>query len=419
MTMLLCSLVPLESYAWWSEVESTHSWITRDALPPTYDQYPDLQVAAFVTQLRKGSNTESHDVPDGTNIQWWVISPEIWFTAGRTPDDKNGAFLAYTNYDFNGAYLRIGYELHLLQDTFVPAHKYFCEHGRWINLLLDVDSLEERAESSFGYGPQITDWSFEFSDTDGPIKFEYWLSDSMDDDNTNEVADADDEWIGRETVHDGPAAWGVPPTDWGTYGRPELGTFSRRFLEILPGKSEGKDSYYEVGDVSIVQGQLQLACNATLERLKERSEKLPPLIPDDEKNGKPNVSLKIFGPNKPVVIDFYAMENRKSMVFISVLAGSAGGIKDNIGAGTIWDGGAYAIRFLEPWDKLPWRSHIICNWSGETATGQINDGIHEISMQIEDRDGNFSEKRTRSVMFDKTKPTGTITINGLPQSSNP
>jgi hypothetical protein len=80
---LFC-VMPRESNAWWSSPFYTHSWITRDALASTDDQYPDLQVAEFVTQLRTGSNTESHDVPDGTNIQWWAISPRLWFSAGRT-----------------------------------------------------------------------------------------------------------------------------------------------------------------------------------------------------------------------------------------------------------------------------------------------------------------------------------------------
>ncbi len=427
---LLCTM-PGGAHAWFTAWGTDTHWdITKDVLnnhlvDPSLDlarDYPDLVNVNLATQLRNGSHTESHNIPDKDATELWAPPPNKWFYAGRTGDNQIGALASYTNYDFNGAYLRIGYELHLVQDQSVPAHQYFCVHGGAGHL---IDDLEDWAELKHDYARTKTPWTFEFEHSEGTNTFQYWLSDSMDDDNTNEVAEGEADEVDKDKkpIPDGPDAYsGLTNSVWGTYGRPTwwLNLKGEKVLdEILPGRNEGKDYFSQIwGNSSIVYEQLQEAYDASLALMKERSIALPPLVPDDKTNGKPNISLKIFGPNKPVEISFVAMENRKKTVFVYVLAGTAGGIMD-YNSFKVLDGEANATRDLQPWDVLPWRSQIICKWTGDTATGQIDDGNHVITMQVKDQDEKSSEKRNRTVMFDKTKPTGTITITGLPQSSNP
>jgi hypothetical protein len=436
----LCA-IPREAHAWWTVWRyggDTHADITKDVLnnlntekDPSLDlaaDYPDL--VRFKASLMTGSNTESHNIPDGVDTEWWLPTEkqiESWFTSRkRNEKDKGweaGALLVYTNYNFNGAYERIGYELHLVQDQSVPAHQKYCCHGE---NFLDTDDLEAKANSSHKYEPRSYDHSFKLLLIYGEVvTLQYWLDDAEDDDNKDDIPDVvkvngvsyDD-----SLTKDGPTYdWGFTNRLWGTYGCPEIiGTgYGQALAERLPGLDLGVDYFGELGNNhEVVYAQLFEAYNNTLERMKKRSVELPPLIPDDDTNGKPNIAASIFGPNKPVVISFVAMENRKPTVSVFVLAGPAGGIKDNI-SGKVWDGGANATMDLLPSDTFPWKRNIISNWNGDTATGQINDGIHEISMQIKDQDTHLSEKRTRTVMFDKTKPTGTITINGLSQSSIP
>jgi hypothetical protein len=438
---LFCA-IPRDAYAWASLYDGadTHKDITKDVLrnfladqPLVLADYPDLVM--FGDPLRDGSNQESHNIPDGIATELWMPKPgeaELWFTAGKIfePAMEYGARWAYTNYFFQSAYTRIGYELHLVQDTFVPAHKNYCFHGIPNT---KVDRLEAVASANHAYATTTTPWSYNYQDQDGYIyEFQYWLSDSMDDDNRDDDCIDDEQYKAGEIIPDGykagdlipdgPNAYGVMNTAWGTYGQPQTdilsyNPFKYQIHEELPGRNEGIDYFASAPKLSIIDEQLQKAYVATLDRLKLRSEELPPLIPDDNTNGKPNISLKIFGPNKPVEISFVAMENRKPTVFVYVLAGTAGGIMD-YNSFKVLDGGANSTRDLLPWDVLPWKSQIICKWTGDTATGQIADGDHVITMQVKDQNENLSEKRTRSVKFDKTKPTGTITITGLPQSSN-
>ncbi|MEI6645123.1 MAG: hypothetical protein WCP12_03710 [bacterium] len=436
LTSVVCFLctAPRELNAWWSVKfgGDTHSDITKDVLNNEADlslNYPDL--LSFKDELMTGSNTESHNVPDGVATEWWWPNDgqiKSWFEVGRILEKHNnevlyGALWAYTNYIFHSSYLNIGRELHLVQDQSVPAHQRYCCHGESDT---DWDDLEMKASASHFYGTPTTDWTYKFAHSKGVETFQYWLNDSMDDDDGDDEACIDDELYYNDVLEawflrkDGPTHdWGVPNTEWGTYGQPEfiflgqdMGTV---LLEYLPGNDNGIDYYFENGNTSILHGQLKLAYNDTLARMKERSKALPPLIPDDEIHGEPTISWGIFGPNKPNHIQFYAYENRRKDVYVAVKVGEAG----------IWDGytkeymdGVSSKRDLNPASLLPWGGLISCNyWNGDTSAGQIDDGIHVVSMQVKDQDGNLSEKRTRSVKFDKTKPKGTIMVNCDPKNS--
>jgi hypothetical protein len=376
--------------------------------------YPDL--VRFREGLEDGSNTESHDLPDDNHTQWWGNgvgpTPATWFYADMQDDGQEGALSLYKKYSFGDAYFEMGRELHCVQDEFVPAHMRRCCHGTPGVYLLD--DMEYWAYlGTFGYAASSSPWTYQFVHSGGTSTFEYWLSDSMDDDDRDDVgSDAD------ESDVDGPSAWGVPDTDWGTYGQPPYyldGNGIPVLLELLPGRNEGWDRYGDIfGNAILTREQLYKSYDATLVRMIAHSIELPPLVPDDTTHGAPSISARIFGPNKPVDVSFVAMENRTQRVFVSILAGSSA-IKDTIG--DVWDGSSTAWWDL-PADSsassLPWSGTIICSWKGDLGTGVLDDGNYTVKMKVKDSDNNDSGEGSRSVKYDKTKPTGTITVTVLP-----
>jgi hypothetical protein len=203
---ILCA-APRDVLAWWSFYEvaasDTHQDITEDVLANKLADetlhldvdYPDLLM--FKDELMIGSNTESHNLPDGLATKWWWPDDEQierWFYSGRIIDDQPieyGALWAYTNYFFYSAYINVGMELHLVQDKSVPAHKLYCCHGE---STFDWDELEEKASLSHFYGEPTADWTYQFVHSGGVETFEYWLDDSMDDDDGDDLACFDDEW---------------------------------------------------------------------------------------------------------------------------------------------------------------------------------------------------------------------------------
>jgi len=401
----------------------THHRIAKDVVDNDIDAttYPDL--VRFRDKLEDGSNTESHDLPDDNTTQWWGNgvgpAPETWFYADVKPDGQEGTLSLYKKYSFEYAYKEMGFELHCAQDEFVPAHIRRCCHGTPGVYLLD--DMEYWAYLfTFGYASSSSPWTYSFTYSGGTSVFEYWLNDSMDDDDRDDIgSDADDEVDASGVLMvDGPSAWGVPNTDWGTYGQPpyyldEYGI--PVLLEMLPGQNEGWDYYGDIADNSImIREQLKKSYDGTLTRIKAHSAELPPLVPDDDTHGKPSISAKIFGPNKPVDVSLVAMENRQKTVLVSMLAGAAP-MKDT--TGKVWDGGEAATYDLAAdgnASSLPWKDMITRSWNGDLGTGQLADGNHSVKMKVKDQDGNDSEERTRSVKYDETKPTGTITVSVLP-----
>ena len=404
---------------------STHKDITHDATTNIVSaDYPDL--IRFHDVLRDGSGEEKHDLPDDNHTQWWGNyygpPPETWYSAGLTPDGLEGAKSLYKKYEFAEAYRRIGYELHCSQDEFVPAHMRYCEHGTWGLTGVRFDDLEYYAAWHHGYSTTAASWTHSFIHTAGTNTFEYWLDDSMDDDDRDESgSDADDEGPpppGKKHP-DGVDEWGIPITDWGTYGQPNYhwNLLLQKVLdEYVPGLNKGLDEYrnYLPGNEGVIHQQLKLSLDDSVERMIAASTNLPPLVPDDDTHGKPSISAKIFGPNKPVDVFFVAMENRKKTVMVSILAGTEA-IKDT--SGKVWDGSSSATNDLaadSSASSLPWKDTIIKSWSGDLVSGVIDDGNYSVKMKVKDQDGNDSEERTRSVKYDKTKPIGTITVSVLP-----
>lgn len=75
---ILCA-TPRDALAWWSVKYGgdTHWDITKDVLNNKLEDetlhldvdYPDLLM--FKDELMNGSNTESHNIPDGLATEWW------------------------------------------------------------------------------------------------------------------------------------------------------------------------------------------------------------------------------------------------------------------------------------------------------------------------------------------------------------
>ena len=180
-------------FAWSAQIApaDTHYDITKDVLANAIAsaEYPDL--IRFSEKIERGANTETHDIPDGNNTQWWSPNPATWFTAGETADGQEGALSIYKKYSFEDAYLHIGYELHLVQDEWVPSHIRFCHHGAWPYY---VDDLEYWATILHSYANTNTPWTYQFSHSGGTSTFQYWLSDDLDDDDKDDIGgDPDDE----------------------------------------------------------------------------------------------------------------------------------------------------------------------------------------------------------------------------------
>lgn len=397
------------SFAWNSIGTYTHEKIADDAIIQIpEDEYPDIH--KFAEELRDGSETEAHDPPgDERDFDVWAPIYTLWWD--NDEPDKKGALTLYKEYDFSKSYLTIGYGLHLLQDTFVPAHTYFCPHGYSGYI---TDDLEDYADSpgNYGYADGNTPWTF--TDDKGR-EWNYWLNDAMDDDNEDNQPDGA---TGGSGIIDGPGSnpepdssnWGVGSCNWGTYS---YGDYWFSF-DPLPGKNEGWDYFNQYPNVAIAREKLKGAYIDTIEDMKIRSELLPPIVPDDEDHGKPLISLKIFGPNKPVDISFVAMENRKKTISIFLFAG-AFTIKDV--SGKVFDGGntsKYDLSSDSASGTLPWKSTVIVSWRGQTTAGELTDGKYDLKIKVKDMDGKLSEERTRAVKYDKTKPVGTITVNVNP-----
>ncbi|HXH85590.1 MAG TPA: hypothetical protein VNI35_02120, partial [Nitrospira sp.] len=82
--------------------------------------YPDL--TKFEATLREAAGTENgHSDPLEISPQnYWYGTDEQWDLRARKE---------YQDFDFAAAYTHWGYELHMIQDWCVPAHRKFVYHG--------------------------------------------------------------------------------------------------------------------------------------------------------------------------------------------------------------------------------------------------------------------------------------------------
>lgn len=389
-------------YGWNPIGPYTHEKITDDALDYANPEvYPDLH--RFAEDLRDGSETEAHYPPGVPETeQRWKPEPQDWWD--RTDGDKKCALQWYAEYDFHKTYTTIGYLLHCVEDKYVPSHIYICLHG--IDTNHWTDSLENWVDNSDNYGYKLTG-STPWTWYDEYLKrtWYFWLNDFMDDDNEDNVADGAPLPLIPDYGDDYHSYWGLQEYEFGTYG------YGGLIGDGTPGKNEGADVFSEPGRVvpDIAHEQLWKAMSNARSEMVDKSEHLPPIIPNDATHGQPSVSTSVFGPESPIVISFVAMENRQKTIFISILAGTTA-IKDT--SGKVWNGSAtatYDLASCAGSDQLPWKSTIAITWDGDLGTGTLADGEHTIKIKAKDQDNNVSEERSLTVKYDKTAPTVTNT----------
>jgi hypothetical protein len=363
-----------------------------------------------------GADTETHNVPDEDDRQLWLPDDahiQKWYN--EETHAERGALLYYVNInDFMESYQRIGKEIHLIQDASVPAHQKYCYHDWW-----RFDELELVACGCHGYSDVNVPWTFScafyYNNEPTTGTFCYWLSDSEDDDDENELSI--DGWDTLAT--DGPLSTlppnlDVPPSAWGTYGVPSGFPY---VYEMLPGLNTGLDKFGTHINTAIIHKQLKVSFVETTARLRERSIGLPPLIPIVAPYGvPPTITPSIFGPHSsPVTIAFTVLENRKPDVKVTIKCDGTA-ITDN-GAGPYaktYDGGENSVITLESGSSwLSWKKQVSITWGGKLASGTLGDGTHTLTIQVEDADTRKSETRSVSVKYDAIAPTGTITVDGI------
>ena len=250
-TLIVALMVPV-AYGWNSFGPYTHEKITDDAVNAiSAVDYPDIH--RFVEELRDGSETEAHAPPgvgsdtSATSPHMWWPDHHAWWDKDDDPNNKKCALQWYSEYEFHKAYLRIGYFLHLAQDRFVPAHIYRCIHG-W-GLDNPTDELEDYADTTDGYGYASTSTVWKFID-DENREWYFWLSDAMDDDDGNDLADG---LIGGTQDDDGKSKteWGLGDNVFGTYGYGDD--------DPLPGNHKGSDKFWQYreahGVITVNRGQ--------------------------------------------------------------------------------------------------------------------------------------------------------------------
>lgn len=367
--LFMLIIVMPSAYAWdTAGFLDTHAKIVEDAITElnVAGEYPDLEL--HKNDIYGGADTETHNVPDDDARQLWLPDDahiQKWYN--EETHAERGALLYYVNInDFMESYQRIGKEIHLIQDASVPAHQKYCYHDWW-----RFDELELVACGYHGYSDVNVPWTFscDFYYNNEPTTgtFCYWLSDSEDDDDGNDLPI--DGWDTLAT--DGPLSTlppniDVPPSIWGTYGVPSGFPYVN---EIIPGLNTGWDEFDTHINTAIIHKQLKESLAATKARLKLRSELLPPLIPVVAPCGvPPTITPSIFGPNSSsVTIAFTAMENRKPNVKVTIKCDGTAIKENDSGPYTkIYDGEDHSVVTLESGSSwLPWTKNAGLSWGGQ------------------------------------------------------
>lgn len=405
---------------------NTHGKITDYAIENvriSQSSYPDIY--RFEDEIIEGSNCEPHNPPgvpgvpcDNDYHLWWPVY-ENWFSYGTndSKDAYNKASAKYwycQEYSFTNAYTDIGHMMHNVQDTSVPSHINQCIHGT-----SHFDGLEVYAILNHGYDFTHVDQSFNQLGQ----SWNFWLPDTGDDDDEDDSPDSTSGGGINDDDGDSETCWGIPIDEFGSYGwgveiiYGQYGAYPE-IVDTLPGLNKGRDAFYDNYSGSdssskwtnITNEVLYNALVDTVAKLKEKSEALPPIIPNSVPYSVPSVSQPLFGPNMSVSISFTALENRRGLIRVYIKAGTVA-IKDIYNYS--WNGYYVSLDYNSTDNHLPYEETITVEWLGQLASGSLNDGQHTLKMKIQDYDDNYSSERTLSVKYDKTKPTGNITVTGI------
>jgi hypothetical protein len=374
-------------------------------------------------------------MPGEDNTEWWGcgVGPRetIWFEADeKFKNGKAGALYYYKSENFSEAYKHIGYELHMLQDAFVPAHQAFCYHGApVVSPDHTIDDMEYWAKFHHSYKTDRTAaTAYFFHHSNGDTIFKYYLNDSEDDDDGDDlVNDVSDEVENGKLIEDGPTRltwwkektnfiYGVSSSSWGTYGQPEISNliYWNQLLEMLPGRNEGWDYY---GDMNSGNNTwdwmyecLHESYTNTISRMMKRSRELPPIITGSDPWTPPAVSSLFFGPECETVFSFVVLENRTQNVDINILSDTIPIV--DTGAVT-WKEKDTSLLDNPDMTSLPFKKAFSISWKGGLESTTIANGSHAIKVKAIDGDNNEAEIPL-TVIYDDVKPTCKISVVTVP-----
>ncbi len=367
--LLALTLDARVALAWHSTAlfqDSTHQRLLDEGVGDvSSSQYPDIHLSTLRAQLRLGANSEdSHNDPT-IGVHYWRGSEPLW---------RAQAMEEYETFRFTSAYLHLGYAIHVLQDSFVPAHQYVIPHGLQQTIQLDPDSpgvvftipsdmvgldgFEEYAQShhdSSGPGDPITTL---FEDPLRGCSARFWYGD--------DESSPDDDVFGSYGWNPN-GSCDVPTTpnglDWFTGSRCQVPSAQRD---------------------RVVRNQLYLARKATADDLRTRSVALPPLV-----RSPLRISIGSLGPCDQALVRFEALENRARDVRITLSVGVGGpALRDT--EGNLWDDRVVSLSIAS---ELPWGGSFSIPWSGDVASGPLPDGSYTLTLRIVDMDGNTAPAR--------------------------
>lgn len=324
----------LAAIGWNSVGGENHRKLTIDAVTGgeiSATEYPDIHKFYgggnwYDDTITDGSGTEaSHNFTyknsegNEVTVAHWDITPGYWTEKAEEKYKTRN----YMDDGEDSCYYLLGYELHIKQDTSVPAHEFKLYHSGF-----DQDEFEYQAdpfqEGTFNYNlsmpagypgyegkfkyqaTTLTDSDYLFipqayrsyfiKDASTGIYYyytPYFLSDSNDDDdNTETTSDAND-----SSADDGPTSeYPDARKIWGTYG---LGCWEIDATQsnIIPGKNDGggweSNSYYEGHDDAgdwfdnsgnqeykdyMMTSRLKKARDESITVMKAFSNSLPPIV---------------------------------------------------------------------------------------------------------------------------------------------
>jgi hypothetical protein len=99
---------------------------TRWQLPE--ETYPDIHKFLWQILVDAGNQEDAHKSPDGSKL-YWHNNEDLWDTQLRLDHYPQGLY--------ENAYTDLGYIVHLVQDSTVPAHDRVIWHGMDYHYALD------------------------------------------------------------------------------------------------------------------------------------------------------------------------------------------------------------------------------------------------------------------------------------------
>ena len=360
-----------------------HNKLTTAATSNVANSYPDIEM--YQSTIIKESSDEgighlgSHKSPDNLT-QYWSGNEKLW---------EEDALAQYLLLDFNAAYQRVGWAVHIIEDAQVPAHQKIVFHGIPGTYVLSPQN-SGIASSGVLHGDQFElfasnnhvdtippDINFDqlFLDPKTNCQAKFWLSNAEDDD---------------------------PNDNLGAYGRTDSTCET-------PSAFDGIDWFADPNYASLVSvglriahGQLYNARVAAESELALISKSFPPLIYDLK------TSNSIVSKTVPLSFGFQILENRTPHVTYTIrLLNSDGSFIANIREDV-------PVILPENGTQVPYQATISgLQWDG-TINGQFQpDGAYMLDIRITDDIGNTTpdDVNTDSIAENDTLVSFTIDAN--------